>query len=119
MGFKTANSIKLQPYDTFYDATFKFPVTSSGTLNDGTLPYGRFITGVTVTAWNGDTQVTDLIQGTPTISGTDTVLVSMNYPSTTMSGITRRQNMSLRFVLSLDNSATLEEDFHNIIVGDF
>jgi len=117
MPFKTAKSINLHPGDTHYGALFKFPVTSSGTLNDGTLPYSTNIVSADVSAWNGDTEVSDLIYNSPTISGTDTVLVSLNYPSTTMSGVSGEVNMKLKFVLTLNDSSTVADCFDNVIVG--
>jgi len=117
MPFKTAKSINLHPNDTHYGASFKFPVTSSGTLNDGTLPYGTSILSVDVTGWYGDTEASDLIYNSPTISGVDTVLVSLNYPSTTMSGVSGEANMKLKFILTLNDSSTVEDCFDNVIVG--
>ena len=119
MGFKTANEIRLQPNDTKYNTAFKFPIASSALLNDGTLPYGTVISSVTVTGWYGSTSAPDLLNSAATISGGDTVQVSLDYPTTTLSGITRTVSMSLKFVLTLNSTAKVEEDFHNIIVGDF
>jgi hypothetical protein len=116
MDFKTANSIKLKPEDLAYGAAFKFPVASTATSNDGFLPKGTYIDSASVTAWYNGTSVSDLVAGDPTISGTDTVQVTLNYPTTTMSGVTKDRYMSLRFVLTLDSSATLQADFDNLIV---
>lgn len=116
MDFKTANAIRLKPYDTNYGVAFKFPVASSATSNDGTIPVGNYIESAVVTCWHNGNSVDDLFDTSPTISGADTVQVSLNYPTTTMSGITRDRNMSLRFVLTLDSSATLQADFDNLIV---
>ena len=115
--FKTTNKIHLQPNDTKYAATFKFPIASSATNNDGTIPFGTTISSVLVTGWYGSTEVSDLIYGTPTTTS-DTVTVNLNYPTTTMSDITRTVNMSLRFILTLSSSATLEADFKNITIGN-
>lgn len=116
MSFKTANEIRLQPGDTIYSVAFKFPVSSSATLNDGTLPYNTSIASVDVTGWYGDISASDLLNGLPTISGTDTVQVNLDYPSTTMSGVNKVVNMSLKFILTLNTTATLVENFNSVVV---
>lgn len=115
--FKTAEEIHLQPNDTKYGATFKFPIASSATSNDGALPFDTTISTVVVTGWYGDTEAPDLIYGTPT-NTSDTVVVNLNYPTTTMIGVTGTVGMSLRFILTLSTGATLESDFRNINVGN-
>lgn len=114
--FKTSDEIYLQPNDTKYGASFKFPIASSATANDGFLPFGTVISSVAVTGWYYSIAANDLIDETSHTD--DTVSVSLNYPTTTMSNVTGVVNMSLRFVLTLDNGATHEADFRNISVGD-
>lgn len=118
MGFKTADAIKLQPYDSEYGVAFQFPVASSATSNDGTLPYGTSIYDAVVTGWYNGVEAADLIHSAATLSGVDTVLVSLDYPTTTMSGISRVVNMSLRFILTLDTGPILQEYYNNVLVGD-
>ena len=86
--------------------TFKFPIASSATANDGAIPYGRTISSVIVTAYDeDDADVTsELIEGTPSLS-TVTVTVVLKYPA---SGVGRYK---LTFDLTLDNGWTREVDF--------
>lgn len=117
MSFKTANEINLLPNDTLYSVAFKFPIASSLTLNDGTLPYGTTIIGVSVIGKYNGVDVPDLINGTPIISGADTIQVTLDYPTTTMSGIVRITNMGLQFIITLNTTATIQQNFNNVIVN--
>ena len=116
MDFKTADTIKLQPKDTAYNAEFKFPAATGTSTNDGAIPYDTIIDSIVVTGIYNDTTVTELISGIPTVSGTDTVQVSLNYPTTTMDELSRNTNMSLEFVLTLDDNSTKEFNYDNIKV---
>jgi len=74
--------------------SFNFPINSSATANDGSLPYGTVIDAVTVSAYEGiidgtntlasETEITDLIEaGYTSISGDDTVTLRLQYPVAT------------------------------------
>lgn len=117
MGFQSSEAIKLQPNDSKLVYKFNFPVCSSSSANDGTLPYGTTISGIAVTSWNGSTQIEDLIYGTPSVQST-VATVQLSYPSTTMSGVSGKIYPKLRFVMTLSDGSTLEDDFDNIVVGD-
>jgi len=93
--------------------SFKFPITSSLTANDGLLPYGSTIQSVSVTAYQGsvtrkstlseETEVTALIDTdyTPQISGDDIVLVKFAYPAISF----KAQKATLIFELTLSTGA--------------
>jgi len=90
--------------------SFKFPIASSATANDGAIPFGRTISSVTVTAYDedGNDVTTQLIEGTPSLS-TVTVTAELKYPVT--AGVGRYK---LTFDLTLDNGWTREVDFTTV-----
>ena len=120
MSFKTSEPIKLQPSDTKYGVSFYFPIETAIGANDGALPFGTSISSATVTALYNNTSIADMITGSVLISGTsnNTVQLSLNYPTTTMTNITKSVTMALKFVLTLTDTSTREFDFRNIIVGN-
>jgi len=65
-----AGKITIQSGDSI-GYSFKFPIASTSTANDGCVPYGRTISTVDVTAYDedGDDVTTDLISGTPGLGG--------------------------------------------------
>jgi len=115
MDFLTSNEIQLRPGDVDYGVEFEFPVTTSGVPNSGTIPYGVSISSVTVTGYYGDSAASDLISGSPSVTGDDIVNVNLNYPSTTLSGVTRVSNLGLKFILVLDNGTEADLRYDNII----
>jgi len=116
MDFQTADEIKLQPDDTKYAVAFNFPIATSTSANDGALAFGTSINSATVTGWYGTTEASDLITGVPTVSGTDTLQLLLDYPTTTMSGVTRTTNMSLKFILTLSDTATATFNYDNVVI---
>lgn len=89
--------------------TFKFPICTSATANDGAIPYGRTIASAVVVAYDksGNTVSSELISGTPSLDAV-TVTVVLKYPA---SGDGRYK---LTFKLTLDNGWTREVDFTTV-----
>lgn len=110
MSFKTTKSIILQPHDDGLVYSFKFPVTTSPTTNDGFLPPGTTISGVEIMAYNSNNTTTSGWYNLQSHT-TDTVNVAMSYPGTA-------DNYKLTFVITLSSGATIEADFHNIKAVD-
>jgi len=112
--FQSAGNITLQPNDANATYSFSFPVCSTSTANDGYLPADTTISGVVVTAQSDDgTDATaDMID--TTTNTTTVVSVTLDYPTTTMSGITGVGYYKLTFVLTLDNGTVLEADFNRV-----
>ena len=102
-----AGKITLQSGDSI-GYSFKFPIASTSTANDGCVPYGRTISTVDVTAYDedGDDVTTDLISGTPGLVG-DTVSVVLKWPGEV-------GRYKLTFLLTLDNAWQKEVDFKNV-----
>ena len=113
--FKGDTGILLQPSDRNVTYSFSFPIMSSATSNDGFCPYGTTISGVVVTAAQDGVAVDDLVD--TTTNTTYTVNVTLDYPTTTMSGQTEAQ-FDLTFVLTLDNGTILETDFDRVKAQD-
>jgi len=120
MDFKTAENIKLQPGDTKVGVNFLFPIESVAYANDGAIPYGLTISSVVVTSSYNGVSITDMIIGSPILTGTNLniVQVVLSYPSTTMALITNKITASLRFILTLSDTSTREFDFRNITIGN-
>jgi len=105
--------------DNWGPYSFKFPIASAVTANDGAIPYGSQITSVDVTAYQGnvsrkstladETEVTGLVDTDyePTINAAgDTVAVRFAHPGTTFKG----QKATLIFELTLTTAA--KKDFY-------
>jgi hypothetical protein len=107
--FETVGEINLQTGDEI-GYGFKFPIASS-TTEKGAIPYGRSISSVVVTAYDSDGNdvTTEMISGTPAISG-EIVSIVLTYPSVTGDG-----RYKLTFALTLDNGWTRQKDFQRVI----
>lgn len=79
-------------YDTdLWPMIFSFPPASSATANDGAIPFGETITAVTVRTFLGNlqskntvsdfTELTTLVDGTPSIVNDTQVQVKFQFPS--------------------------------------
>ena len=112
--FKGNNSILLQPNEENVTYSFSFPIKPT-TNGNGFCPFGTTISGAVVTAKQDGVAVADLI--TSTTNTTSSVGVTLDYPTTTMSGQTKA-NFKLTFVLTLDNGTILETDFDRVIAKD-
>ena len=88
--------------------TFKFPIATSVTANDGLIPYGSTIASANVKAYQGnvkrsstladETEIADLIDTDHApIIGDDTVKVKFEYPGTDFKG----EKATLIFELTL------------------
>jgi len=106
MSFPTTKKITLQPHDAGLVYAFKFPISTSSTANDGYLPNGTTISGVSLEAYNSANTTTSGWYSITTFNN-DTVNVSMDYPGSA-------DSYKLTFVLTLSSGATIEADFYNI-----
>lgn len=118
----TSGLINVAPFaDEWGDFSFKFPICSASDTNDGVLPYGTKIDTVVVKAYEGDinnsvdipdaTEVIDLIEANPIVSGKDIVLMKFQWPATFTGDAT------LYFEVTLDSGAKQGFLFRKIIVG--
>jgi hypothetical protein len=102
------NELVLQPNDDNISYRFDFDACSSVSLNDGYLPYGTTISGVTVLTYDEDNNVvTDLVQDSSVSNNTVTVVLS--YPATSGAG-----SYKITFILSVSDGSTIEADFHKV-----
>ncbi len=111
--FKGDDYIYLQPGDS-HGYTFRFTTESAQYANDGFIPYGRTATSVAVKAFNSadEDKTSELISGTPSIAGA-VVTAHLKWPT---SGA---DTYKLEFVLTLDNTQTIEVDLDRVKVYDF
>ena len=111
--FKGNVTVVLQPNDKDVSYRYSYPIKTSVTDASEYLPYGTTISGVTVTAWTsaGVNATTDMITGTSV--STNYIDVMLQYPSSNGVG-----DYTLRFILTLSNSSTMETDFDRIIARD-
>ena len=122
-GFKGNKQIELQPGDRDVSFGFSFTVCSSITANDGFLAHGTTASGVSVTAYKtadaygrelsgGTSTVSDLIQGTPSVSN-NIATVRMSYPSTNTFG-----HYKVTMLVTASDESVQEIDFNRILVKD-
>ena len=122
-GFKGNKQIEIQPGDLNVSFGYSFTVCSSTTANDGFLPYGTTASGVSVVAYKtadadgrelseGASIVSDLIQGTPTISD-NVATVRLSHPATNGSGYYK-----LTFLVTGSDESVKETDFNRVVVLD-
>ena len=108
------NKIILQPNDSDIQYRFDFTVCSSVTSNDGFLPFRASISEVLVkTTDEYRTTVSGIVQNSIIISGGETVISTLSYPTDLSEG-----RYFMTFVLTLDNGSVLEADFNRIEVTD-
>ena len=102
-------AITLQPNDSGVPFQFEFKACSSPTANDGSIPFGTTISGVSVTGHTGaGTDVTSQLIANYTLDA-NLVTVFLNYPSGRGVG-----TYHLTFVLTLDSGTVMEFDFNEI-----
>jgi len=93
--------------------TFKFPIASSATANDGIIPYGATIASATVKAYQGnvkrtstltdETEITGLVDADhAVVIGDDTVKIKFEHPGSSYKG----QKATLIFELTLSTGGT-------------
>lgn len=105
--------ITLQPNSSI---SYRFPHEACSAVNedDGSLPYGATIASATVTATADGTDVTSEIIFDSTIATDNlTVIVGLQYPSTTGAGI-----YHLTFVITTSDGDDIEEDFNRVMARD-
>jgi len=107
--FKGTNQIIIQPNDQNRGFTYHCTTCTSATANDGTLPYGTTISGVTTVATLDGVVDTELVAAT--VLDTPDITVALDYPSINGAG-----RYSLTFILELSDSSTLELDFDRVMV---
>ncbi len=111
--FATAGGIYLQPGSETVPYSFTFTIASSGTANDGAIPYGTTISSAVVKAFDsgGVDRTTEMVVASSVIS--PVVHVTLKYPATTGAG-----RYSLEFVLTLSTGAKMEFDFTRVRAED-
>lgn len=111
--FKGNDKILLQPNDEAVPYRFDFDACSSSTSNDGFLPYGTTISGVSVSATtDGGVDTTDELISSTSVNSNN-ITVALNYPSTTGEG-----RYHLTFILTLDSGSVLEADYNGVVARD-
>jgi hypothetical protein len=88
----------------------KFPICTSVIANDGLLPYGSFISGVTLTTYLGRvdestnistaTPVVGIIDGIPAIVGTDIVSFAVKHPGNTSAWLNKSASLVIQLTLN-------------------
>ena len=122
-GFLGNKRIEIQPNDANISYGFTLTVCSSATANDGFLAYGTTASGISVVSYKtadvdgrdltgGVVTVTDLIQGTPTVTD-NVVTVRMSYPSTNTTG-----RYKITILVTASDGSISECDFNRVIVHD-
>jgi hypothetical protein len=111
--FETNGRILLQSGTDTVPYSFTFPVASSATANDGSIPFESTISSAVVKAFdaNGVDRTTEMIVSSSVIS--PVVTVSLKYPATTKNG-----RYYLEFILTLNTGAKMEFNFTRILVKD-
>jgi len=122
-GFKGNKKIEIQPNDANVSYGYEFTICSSTTSNDGFLPNGTTVSGVSVVSYktadangralaSGVTEVDDLIQGVPTVSS-NTVTVRLSYPATNGLGYYK-----MTFLVTASDSSVQEIDYDRVCCLD-
>lgn len=99
---------RLRPGDTKVGYTLKVESASTATANDGYIPYGTTVSGVTSTVYDedGNAVTADIVYAVSTISaqsGYDEVKIEFQYPSTNGDG-----RYTLKHALTLSDGGTLD-----------
>ena len=112
MPFDPNDKIILREGTTGIARVFYFPICSSATANDGTLPNGTVISSVdievykkTTTGYDTENVSTDIIEGTPS-NDDDTVTLTLGYPNTNGAGFYK-----IVFKLTLDSGGVYPDEF--------
>lgn len=110
--FKGHSQITLQPNDLERGFIFNFPICSSKTANDGSLPFGTTISSIVVTSMT-EAGVTDTeLLYFSSLSGQE-ITVQLSYPTTNGAG-----QYKLQFILTLSSGEVRELDFNKITCKD-
>ena len=110
--FETNGIIILQPGSATVPYTFTFVAATSGTANDGSIPFGTTIASASAKAFDtsGNDVTSEIVVND---SNNDTVVsVTLKYP------ISGPGNYSLEILLTLSTGAILEVDFTRIFAKD-
>jgi len=109
---KTTKKVILQPADTKIGLTIRVTICSTATANDGYIPWGTTVSGVSTRAFKdgGTTNVaSDLLYSAATVSGGQDIKVEFKYPATNGEGLYK-----LSYTLTLSDGSTKELDFNRI-----
>ena len=111
--FETNGIIILQPGSATVPYTFTFAAASSGTANDGSIPFGTTIANAVVKAFDtsGNDVTSEIVVNDS--NNTTVVSVTLKYPATSGEGV-----YSLEILLTLNTGAILETDFTRLYAGD-
>jgi hypothetical protein len=105
--FNQFDKIVLRPYSANVEYQFDFPNNSAETASDGYLPFGTVLTSASAVIYDeGNNLITDMLQGSPALSGS-MVTLSLSYPS---AGEGRYE---ARFTL-MDNNIHYQANFSSI-----
>jgi hypothetical protein len=111
--FETTGLILLQPGSLTIPYSFTFPAASSGTANDGAIPFESTISSAAIKVFDatGTDRTTEMVVSSSVAS--PSVTVSLKYPATTGYG-----RYSIEFVLTLNTGAKMEFDFTRVLAVD-
>ncbi len=108
--------VTLQPNDEKFPISILVRINTSITSNDGSIPYGTTISGVTVTCYDDARTVvpnSDIIFSGPTIANDQYVNTELKYPKNAGAG-----RYKLTYVLYLSDGGTREVDHGRIYAED-
>ncbi len=108
--FEGEEYITLQPNDTAQLYQFQVRIASSTTENDGKIGFGRTVSSVVCTAHaeSDGAAVTSMLNGSASVSGTNVLQQSFDYPT---EGVA---DYHLTFVCTLDNGSTKALAFNGV-----
>lgn len=111
-GFKGYTSITIQPNDLQQEHIFNITICSDKTANDGYIPYGTTVSGITTTTLTcSGTEDTELINSSSFVEQEITAL--LDYPITNGDG-----RYKLQFLLELSSGEIKELDFNKVYCKD-
>ena len=105
-------NVVIQPLDTKVGITIRVKICSTATANDGYIPWGTTVSGVSTTVYSeqGDVVTSGIVYSNATISGGQDVRIELKYPTATGEG-----RYKLSYLLTLSDGSTKELDFNRIV----
>lgn len=104
-------NIIIQPLDTKIGLTIRVTICSTATANDGYIPFGTTVSGVSSTVYSetGVDVTSDIVYAGATVSGGQDIKIELKYPTSNGDG-----RYKLSYLLTLDDTSTKELDFNRI-----
>lgn len=111
-------SVVLQPRDEKVGISILVPINTSPTSNDGYIPYGTTISGVTLTCYDDAIESavvpnSDIVFSGPVVANNQYINTELRYPQNAGVG-----TYKLTYVLYLSDGGTRELDFDGVTAVD-